>query len=232
VAVPNIKGYTVAEADSVLAEKGLRYVISDSVYYKEVKRGTIIEQDPLPNQQVKDNRTIYLVVNAMSVPIVPIPELIDLSLRQALATLNTYGFVAGDLEYVPDLARDAVIAQKINGKEVKAGDLVKKGTIINLVMGGGLSDEQVHVPLLIGLNREQALKVLRSGSLNRGAEFFDKTVITSNDTMEATIWKQIPKYGKAMISLGTYVDIWLSRDKDKIELDSNAVHMVDSLGTE
>ena len=110
--------------------------------------------------------------------------------------------------------------------------MVKKGTIINLVMGGGLSDEQVHVPLLIGLKREQALKVLRSGSLNRGAEFFDKTVITSNDTMEATIWKQIPKYGKAMISLGTYVDIWLSRDKDKIELDSNAVHMVDSLGTE
>ena len=50
--------------------------------------------------------------------------------------------------------------------------------------------------------------------------------------MEATIWKQIPKYGKAMISLGTYVDIWLSRDKDKIELDSNAVHVVDSLGTE
>ena len=232
ISVPNLRGYTLAEVDSILSHKGLRYSISDSVYDKTIKKGTVVEQDPLAHQKVKDNRTIYLVVNALSVPMVPMPELVDLSLRQALATLETYGFVPGDLEYIPDLARDAVINQKVNGKEIKAGDLVKKGTVVILVMGGGLSDEQVHVPLLLGLKRDEALETLRSGSLNRGVEFFDETVLTYKDTMEAIIWKQIPAYGDDKIKLGSYIDIWLSLDKVKVVPDSIEVHMPDSLDPE
>ena len=230
IAVPDLRGYTLAETDSILSQKGLRYFISDSIYDKTLQKGSVVEQDPLPNQKVKDNRTIYLVVNALSVPLIPMPDLIDLSLRQALATLETYGFVVGDLEYIPDLARDAVIEQQTNGKEVKAGDLVKKGSIVNLVMGAGLSDELVHVPLLLGLKRDEALETLRSGSLNRGGEIFDETVLTDKDSMEAIIWKQVPDYVDEKINLGSYIDIWLTLDKGKIELDSSAVDSVDSLG--
>ena len=230
IAVPNLKGYSLGETDSILSNKGLRYFISDSVYDKSLAKGSVVEQDPSPNQKVKDNRTIYLVVNALSVPKIPMPELIDLSLRQALATLETYGFVVGDLEYIPDLARDAVLEQQINGKEVIAGELVKKGSTVNLVMGAGLSDEQVHVPLLLGLKRDEALETLRSGSLNRGGELFDETVVTYKDSMEAIIWKQSPDYGDEKINLGSYIDIWLTMDKEKIELDSVNVEPADSLG--
>lgn len=153
ITVPNVSGYTISEADTILSSKKLRYVISDSVYVTESKRGVIVEQDPKADDKVKENRTVYLVVNAMAIPKVPMPELTDLSLRQALATLKTYGFESGDLEYVPDFARDAVVGQKVNGVEVEVGQMVNKGSEVVLIMGAGLSDEEVHVPNLIEIGR-------------------------------------------------------------------------------
>ena len=219
ITVPDLSGMTVAELDTFLVEKKLRYVISDSIFEVNAKRGVVLEQDPKPDVKVKEDRRVYIVVNAMQAPKIKMPNLVDLSLKMAIATLETYGFKVGELEYKPDLARDAVIAQKINGEEMEPGTMVTKGATIDLVMGDGYSDEQIHVPKLIGLRVEEAILLLKTSSLNAGGFTYDESVISVSDTARARVWKQQPGYGENMIHLGGYVDMGLTVDEDKIKVD-------------
>ena len=230
ITVPDLSGMTIAELDTFLVEKKLRYVISDSIFDEKARRGVVLEQDPKPEVKVKENRRVYIIVNAMRAPKIKMPNLVDLSLKMAIATLETYGFTVGELEYKPDLARDAVIAQKIDDEEIEPGAMVTKGATINLVMGDGYSDEQVHVPRLIGLSLEEAILLLKTSSLNAGGFTFDESVISTSDTANAIIWKQHPNYGENMMHLGGYVDMGLTVDGVKIKVDSNYVAPLDTLG--
>ncbi|HHZ64830.1 MAG TPA: PASTA domain-containing protein [Flavobacteriales bacterium] len=220
ITVPDLSGMTIEELDSYMVEKKLRYVISDSIFDVKAKKGVVLEQDPKPDVKVKENRRVYIVVNALQAPKIKMPNLVDLSLKMAIATLETYGFTVGELEYKPDLARDAVIGQKINDEEIEPGTMVTKGATIDLVMGDGYSDEQVHVPMLIGLRMEEAILLLKTSSLNAGGFTFDESVITSSDTANARIWKQQPDFRAKMIHLGGYVDMGLTVDQNIIKVDT------------
>jgi hypothetical protein len=52
--------------------------------------------------------------------------------------------------------------------------------------------------------------------LNTGSLICDETIITSEDTLSATIWKQYPGNNIKTVSLGTSVDLWLTLDSNKI----------------
>ena len=220
ITVPDLTGYVIADIESLLQEKKLRYKIADTIYIAGAKKGVIIDQAPKPDAKVKKNRTIYLIVNAKLTPKVKLPNLVDLSLRQAITILETYGFIVGELEYKPDIALDAVIGQKINGRDVESGEMVTKGAKIDLVMGAGLSENLVPVPHLIGLSREDAITELKLSSLNAGGEKYDETVVTAIDSMEAKVWRQNPESGEALINLGGYIDMWFTKDELKRISDS------------
>ena len=217
ITIPDLYGFNIKELDSFLVEKKLRYVVMDSIYDTEAEKGVVIDQDPKPNSKVKQNRMLYLIVNAMSPPKVKVPKLVDLSLRRAIAMLETYGLKVGVLEYIPDMAKNAVLTQKIDDKEIKPGTMITKGSAVDLVLGNGLSDESVMVPLLIGMTTEEVLGVLKAHSLNEGALVYDISVRSSSDSVIAKVWKQNPAIDNAsMISLGGYVDLWLTLLGDKI----------------
>ena len=220
ITVPDLYGFSINELDGFLEEKKLRYVVMDSIYDTEAEKGVVIDQDPKPNFKVKQNRTVYLIVNAMSPPKVKMPRLVDLSLRQAIAMLETYGLKVGALEYVPDLAKNAVLVQKINGREVQPGAMIRKGSAVDLVLGDGLSDESVMVPLLIGMTTDEALAVLKESFLNPGALVYDSSVRDNSDSLIAKVWKQNPAVtvtgDGGIINLGGYVDLWFTLLGDKI----------------
>jgi len=109
IPVPNLKGKKMEVVEKMLQELDLKFMVIDSVYVAEKPKGSVIEQNPAPGFQVKKSRTVYLTLNAFNPPKVKLPELKDVSLRQATAMLETYGLEVGNLSYVPDFAKDAVI---------------------------------------------------------------------------------------------------------------------------
>src|SRR6188768_2387283 len=58
VKVPNVTGMSAENAYTVLDENNLDMIIIDSVYQEDVKPMTIVEQDPLPDMNVKPGRLI------------------------------------------------------------------------------------------------------------------------------------------------------------------------------
>lgn len=205
--LPNFYGIHVNDLDSVTNKLDLRYVIIDSVFNKKVEKGTILEQDPIVGTKVKKNRRVYFTINALQNKIVSFPNITDLSLRQAVRMLENIGLVVGELEHKPDLARNVVLNQKVNGIKIKAGQELFVGTKIDLVIGSGLSDKITIMPNLIGLTVSSAQTEIKVASLNLGAVIFDEGI---TDSATAVIYKQNPKADeKRKVKLGTSIDIYL-----------------------
>jgi len=207
ISVPDLRGLKAERLQTFLTDKHLRYSVVDSIFELDKPPGTVVEQDPAPDSKVKEDRTIYLTVNASLPPKVKMPDLMDVSYRQAEAILSTFGLKVGSLIYKPDLARNAVLGQRYKGSEIRPGTEIPKGSVIDLVLGDGLGNTRVPVPNLVGRTRGEALFVLKGSSLNAGTLYFDHGV---KDSANAKVYKQFPEPSdSATINEGEAVDLYL-----------------------
>jgi beta-lactam-binding protein with PASTA domain len=210
ITVPDLTGLKMEELGSYLGDRHLEYLIIDSVYNSKSKKGTVIGQDPYPNSKVKSGRKIYVTVIAKLPEHTTMPDLKDLSLRQSMAVLETFGLRVGKLQYLPDIAKNAVLKQYYKGKPIEPGTTLEKGSVIDLTLGRGEKSEKTNMPFLLGLSRNDAVKMINEYSLNVGVETFEDGADTSN----ARVYKQSPSYSKkSSISLGSSVDLWYKSGK-------------------
>ncbi|MDR3060981.1 MAG: PASTA domain-containing protein [Dysgonamonadaceae bacterium] len=142
VVVPDAKGLQVEEAAPFFEKNTLRYEVIDSSFIRNAAPGSIVEMMPQAGTKVKENRIIYLTINAFSTQMFTIPEVKDLSQRQAIAMLSAIGFEHLNVEMVDGIYRDLVVGLKANGKVVNAGDkLPIKSRLVLLVSSGNTSTE-------------------------------------------------------------------------------------------
>jgi eukaryotic-like serine/threonine-protein kinase len=212
ISLPDYSGVHIDSLEAVMKRDQLRYVIIDSIYNEKKEGGLVVDQDPKAGTAVKENRRIYLTTVAKRKKQVAVPHLIDLSLRRAIAKLKSVGLEVGELTYVPDMAKNAVLKQQVDGEDVTSADLFPSGTKVDLVLGNGLSDVQVELPLLEGLSYEEAALVLQMSSLNIGLAVFSPEV---EDSSQAVVYRQRPEAREGrMINLGRNVDIFLRMPPD------------------
>jgi eukaryotic-like serine/threonine-protein kinase len=223
-AVPNFVGLTVEQTAKLARKSRLRYQILDSIYTSDVPRGCIAEQNPKPGFKVKKWRNVVLTINAFHPEMVAVPNLVDLPLRQAKALVESSGFELGLLKYRPDLSINVVIDQQYSGRNIAPGDSLQKGSVIDLVLGKGLSNQVTPIPDLIGMKLEQAKNRILEYSLNLGSFVYDKSIVNSSDTINAVVYKQIPEYkNDATLQLGKVIYLWLTVDPTKLSSDSARV---------
>ena len=143
IPVPDLKKMNVEKATEALENIDLEAVVLDTIEFNaQFPPYTIVEQDPLPNVNVKENRKVYVKVNAGGYSTVKMPDLIQKSYRLAAPMLKSAGLEEGSKSYVPYLAKDVILEMKQNGKTLKAGDKVMKASKIDLVLGDGKTGYQ------------------------------------------------------------------------------------------
>lgn len=214
--VPDFYGLSIKEVDNITSKKKLKFVIFDSVYINAFEKGTVVDQHPKPGLMVKKNRKIFLTMNAVNPEKTTMPDLVNLTLRQALARLESYGLKAGNMKYEPDLAINEVLAQKCNGISVKKGDTLLKGSKVDLVIGKGLSNKKIAVPSIIGYTLAEAQMKLSYLVLKIGNPNFDSSIVSHEDSLDAKIFNQIPGHNNnQIIPLGSSIDVWLTVDSTK-----------------
>jgi len=172
IQVPNLAGLTLDEAKDVLRDYNLRVTVNDSIHDATQAGGTIARQDPRSGMEVKRNRRIYLTIVAILPEQVAMPNLVDLSFRQAAALIASYGLRIGNLSYRPDIGHNTILEQMIRANPIEPGTLINKGTEIDLIIGQGLGQNQVPVPLLIGKTRSEAIALIQAAQLSVGLEDF------------------------------------------------------------
>lgn len=220
VEVPDLSSYSLEEVRSILDEQQLFFSIIDSAEYNpRYPRGAVVGQIPGPYTKVKAHREIFLTVNPRVPGRQPLPDIIDRSLRQASAYLNARGFRIGQIEYVPDMAKDVVLAVKYRDNEVPPQTRLPQNATVDLVLGQGLGSEFVSVPRLLGLTLAEAEVVLMQAGINMGAQSLDTSLTSESDTSSALIFRQSPMAYKS-IRQGGSVDLWFTIDRTKIPSDT------------
>jgi eukaryotic-like serine/threonine-protein kinase len=217
-AVPDLRGLTIQEAEMVVRARRLNFKVADSVYISQEESGRVVDQNPSPNFRVKENRTIFLTINAVNPERVAMPDVTGVSLRQARALIESHGLTVGKLIYVPDIAVNNVLRQQYTGKDVKPGELIIRGEPVDLVLGEGLSKQTTAVPLLLYISHAEARDRILEASLNVGATLYDRTIKTGTDSLNAFVWRQRPEpTHDRRIPLGSEIDLWLSLDSTLIQ---------------
>lgn len=221
--VPDFYGLPIDQARNLAKKSKLRFEVIDSIFTSQVSRGCIAEQSPKAGSRVKKWRNVTVTINAFRPEMVAMPNLIDLSLRQASKLLETTGLELGQRRYKPDLSINFVIEQVYNGRQINPGDSVQKGSVIDLVLGKGLSNERTNVPYLLGMALGNAKNRIMETSLNLGTYIYDNTIKSGADSAKAFVFKQNPEYREgASLPIGSDVYLWLTTDPAKFASDSSA----------
>lgn len=180
------------------------FIVSDSLYKQGAVLGSVLQQEPPAGSKVKRGRNIYLMTVAKQPEKVIMPNIQNLSLREALVTLASAGLEVGEIQVTPHFARNAIVAQKYHGTEIEPGTQVYRGVAIDLVVGDGGSIKDVAFPMIYGKNSAEAKQLLHSLALNVGKEIFPADADINN----TLVYKVEPYYRPgALISPGSYIDL-------------------------
>lgn len=217
ITVPNVEGMNITELENFLIDRNLRYEVNDSAYSSQHPPLTILKQYPAPGSKVKENRKIYISVNRVTPPTVPIPNLIDGSLINAEAVLRGYELKRGHITYVSGPFLSVVKEMRIQGKKVEAGMRVAKGTTIDLyVEDGGKTD--INAPNLVGLSLEDAQVVIFGSNLQIGEI---NVVGDTTNNGPIVILKQNPEPIKKLRA-GDAVEVWVGKEGTEVPEDTES----------
>jgi beta-lactam-binding protein with PASTA domain len=168
VTVPDVTKLSLDEAESLLTSYGLRFEIHDRRAHSAYPANYVIDQSPTAKQLVKPNRKVYLTVNTESTPKVVVPNVVNLSYRNARLQLENHGLTVGSTSYESDRFRNTILRQSI-----AAEDTVARGTAVNLVVSDGLGTRMVQVPDVEGLRLSEAQQQIMRAGLRVGEIRFE-----------------------------------------------------------
>jgi beta-lactam-binding protein with PASTA domain len=211
IPVPQLKGMSVEKAMTLLKEQGFDYKI-DSVYVLDQPPGAVVEQDPDPGTNVKENRTIYLTVVTRLAPPVALPDLEPLTYREAVATIANYRLKIGDTTYKSDIARDRVLEVRFAGQPIKPGTKLPAGSKIDLVLGNGEGASEVDIPDLVNQGLSEAKFAIKGAGLAIGIITYQGPV---TDSTNMTVVAQSPMKTDSVskVGIGSRINLTVTQGK-------------------
>ncbi len=138
VKVPELFGLNISEAIETAKNKSLNIKILDSAKFNpNYPPLTVLEQFPNHNKEVKKGRKIYLTLNPVGYKKMKVPNVIQITLRNAETLLNAVGFEVGELIYKNNIGKDMVLEIRHEGKKIEPGHALQQRKKIDLVLGNG-----------------------------------------------------------------------------------------------
>ena len=138
VKVPELFGLNISKAIETAKNKSLNIKILDSAKFDpNYPPLTVLEQFPNHNKEVKKGRKIYLTLNPVGYKKMKVPNVIQITLRNAETLLNAVGFEVGELIYKNNIGKDMVLEIRHEGKKIEPGHALQKRKKIDLVLGNG-----------------------------------------------------------------------------------------------
>ena len=231
ITVPNLIGMELKDIDEFLSNRDLRYeILDDSSYSSEYPPYSILQQNPSENEKVKENRKIYLTLNSSIPPKIKMPKIINGSVKNAQLILKSYDLKLGEITYVPDMARNAVLKMFIEGDSVSENDLVLKGSIVDLEVGNGLGNQIFDTPDLINLDLEEARFTIIGSGLRLGNIIYQDSGYYNNKILDeegneifekvwvnpGKVFRQSP-IKSTKVKIGRRINLWIvTKPEDEI----------------
>jgi beta-lactam-binding protein with PASTA domain len=204
ITVPNVQGMKMEQLEDFLVNRNLRYEVNDSAYSDDHPPLTVLKQYPAAGAKVKENRVIYISVNRITPPTVPLPNLVDGSLINAEVQLKSNELRRGRIQLIPGPFLHVVKEMKYQGNTIEPGTRVTKGSVIDLVVYDGGSNSLIS-PDVVGALLEDAKFTIFGSNLNIDIEVVGDTI-----GFEVVVLKQKPESNEN-IRVGDIVKVWVGK---------------------
>ena len=137
--VPDISGMKLKNAIKLLTDSHLRYEVIDSAKFNpKLPPYAVIEIFPAPQSEVKKGRKVYLTLNPSGYRKISIPDIIQITRRNAESMLKAVGFEVGKITYRNNIGKDMILEIRYQGKIIAPGSVLPKTTKIDLILGNGI----------------------------------------------------------------------------------------------
>ncbi|TAF74254.1 MAG: PASTA domain-containing protein [Bacteroidetes bacterium] len=214
ILVPDLKGQTIEKSIEFIEKQDLQYKIFDSTYVPGSRSSTVINQFPKAGEKVKSNRTIYLTINTINPPEINMPNLIGVSYKSAEMTIKSFGLVLGEVKYKAGSSQGAVLGQfNSDNTNLENGKVIKKGTVINLLVSSGLGAEEITLPNVTGYSLSEAQRIIQNLGLEVGSVVYDD----NSGQNIGMVFKQKPSNlsidSTVKVKSGEIIDLWISGSK-------------------
>lgn len=141
ISVPDFVTLSLEDAQKAAGLVGMKTEVVDSIYVRNMPRGSIVRQEPSAGTMVKTGRRIQLTINAVAPKRIPMPNLVGYSLRSASAELSARGLTIGKMIYVKDIATNNVLRQLYKNRDIKPGTMIPCDAEVDLVLGLNPNDK-------------------------------------------------------------------------------------------
>ena len=187
VAVPDVVGIKAAEAQQILAKRGIGIRIEDRLY-SSLPVDTVIRQSPQANMEVKVGQSAHVVLS-LGPQKVAIPRFEDTSVRAAQIEMLRDGLQLGEVSsaHLPDYPEDVVIEQ-----DPAPGTNKVTGPHVDLLVSLGPAPPAYVMPGLIGIPAAEAESELNAAGL-KVARLASATV---PDAVHGAVVDQTPARGQ------------------------------------
>ena len=219
IIVPDLIGLNEAQVNRLINNTHLRFEIIDSIHTSDVPMGTVYEQIPAAGSKVKKQRKIFIILNAKNKRMVAMPDLQDLSVRQATTVLQSAKLNLSNIIYVPSEFKNVVIGQLHDGKEIEPGAKIQEGSDVVIMVANGLSSETTLVPDLKGYLVKDAQNILTGIGLNIGTKVLDSHLPDTINSDSLFIYNQKPE-GQSRLHIGANITLWITNDSLRLQADT------------
>lgn len=223
VVMPGLHGKKMDSALMVLQSLEFEVLI-DSTYEPTMRPLSVLRQVPDSGSYVKKGRSIFLTVNMLNPPRIPMPNIKDLSYRSAEMVLRNNKLLVGDTTYKPDIAAGAILEASYNGTPIAAGIPVAQGSKIDLIIGNGLGKTEWDVPNVTNMSVDEAMIYLNQFNLQPIIVPAD-AMEQITDTLSAIIVDQSPREYNASgeknkINMGNFIDLRIMQNPSPSDIYS------------
>ncbi|OJJ16434.1 hypothetical protein BKI52_34680 [marine bacterium AO1-C] len=216
VKMPNLLGSKVDTLQQFLSKYNLKYRITHEIDNWKLKKtaGTILTQIPKSGKEIKEGREVLIGVMAKKITDqVKMPKLIDKELDIAVAELRSLNLDTGKITYRAYKNNHAVMTQSYQGRLIKPGEFISKGSKIELLVGIRTNSKWFKMPDLEGLQLTEAKKRIDEAQLwLRNITYIERpgkkpgTVVRQKPTT-----RTYPDMDK--VRAGEIVDLWVVSNK-------------------
>jgi beta-lactam-binding protein with PASTA domain len=168
ITLPDFRGLHVDSLLLFAQQHHLNCKIIDSIYNDTLPIGTVVMQDPYPLSGVKIGRNIYVSIVSSLPETVLMPDVINLSIRQAVSLIYSNNLSVKNIEFQTGFDKNAVQKQLFDGVEIEPSTKLRKNTAITLVASEGDAVASIAVPNLKGLTKKEAVMRIFRNSFNVG----------------------------------------------------------------
>ena len=179
IALPNLIGMTEAVARKAVQDMGLKFEVKSETTDSSKPYG-VLSQDPQSGMSVKQNSTVYVVLNVDS-KATKLDSYVGMKLEEIESKVKELGLKI-EVDYVDDDSEENTIL----AQNPIAGSSITEGDTLYLSISNGKGAEENLVPNVLGMNFDDAKKMLEE----KGLIVKDAVYVASEETEKDRVLSQ------------------------------------------